>query len=140
MRNEKLLQVTNLMSDDDMAETAYYIRDNFYHKLVLMTVDGIAIVRLILNGEFVDVNKGESEDITDSISNGFGLVVQNGKERCTVMFDEDCDIISNESNLDISIDSVSVAGTMEELSELVSDGEVEDTIFDILDEMQIMIG
>lgn len=140
MLKERFLKITNLMSDDEAANTAYYTRDNFLHKLVLMTTDGIMIISFILNGELVDVKDSDCEEIKETIDNGFGVSVEAGKDAFTLIFDEDGDFVNHSIPHPVSLDSVYTAGDMEELSALVEDGDVDESIYSILDELHVMIG
>lgn len=140
MLKERFLKITNLMSDDEAANTAYYTRDNFLHKLVLMTTDGIMIISFILNGELIDVKDSDCEEIKETIDNGFGVSVEADKDVFTLIFDEDGDFVNHSIPCPVSLDSVYTAGDMEELSTLVEDGDVDENIYSILDELHVMIG
>lgn len=139
MLKEELLEVVNFLSDDDVANIAHHTRNDSAHRLIVMTYTGIAILHLNVDGDIVKATDDEEDELV-GIGDELGIVILADGERHLVTFDDDCDIVRNDDDVEIEIENVNFAGSMEELEELVENGDEDSSVFEALDKMEIMLG
>lgn len=138
MNREKAVWIYNGVCDDPQASLAHCQDTDDQWRIIVRTNTGISIIYKDMHGDIITPTAEEFDEFRDE-DVAFGLVLGTDGGRSLIGLSEDGEVMYNPDDIIIDDEEVVIAGSTDELDELIEDGEVSDDVYEALDSIGCLL-